>query len=526
MDFVRAVNREIMVGDKPLLLRGFGLGGWLLPEGYMWKFYTLCDRPRRMEALIEDLCGPAYGEAFWRRYEDAYITREDIAWIAGEGFNSVRLPLNARHLKKEETWRRIDDCIAWCKEHGLYVILDMHGAPGGQTGQNIDDSENDQPELFQNRDYQRELIGLWRRIALRYREETAVAGYDLLNEPLPEFFSQYNGRVLPLYRELAKAIRQVDPHHMLILEGVHWATDFSIFDPLEESPLDGNCMLQFHRYWSAPDQPGIQPFLDYRERLNMPLFMGEGGENNLDWYKAAFALYERQKISWSFWTYKKMDCRNSPVTFPMPGEWPRLLAYLKGGPRPAPAEARRILDGFLEAVAQGKRNPDVIRALKREAPITFPAEHFDRGYSALKRIPGADYRRGEPLSILFHSGKTGMPDYRRMGGEPQPEAERLYMLLRQGERAVYRYKAAAGSAQPRRVRLRMRGEGISRVQAGAEGREKALSLEDWADVEMEIMDGPERGKEQGQEQRDGFYVLEVGCSAGVLELDEVEVGEG
>ena len=54
MEKLYVENGRLMAGGAPLLLRGFGLGGWLLPEGYMWKFYTKCDRPRRIEALIEE----------------------------------------------------------------------------------------------------------------------------------------------------------------------------------------------------------------------------------------------------------------------------------------------------------------------------------------------------------------------------------------------------------------------------------------------------------------------------------------
>ena len=115
-----------------------GLGGWLLPEGYMWKFYTKCDRPRRMEKLLRELCGERYAEAFWERYYDRYITERDIAWIAGQGLNSVRLAMNARHLfdiGEQDTvrfhtayLRHVDDCLAWCKKYGIYLFLDMHGA--------------------------------------------------------------------------------------------------------------------------------------------------------------------------------------------------------------------------------------------------------------------------------------------------------------------------------------------------------------------------------------------------------------
>lgn len=194
-----------------------------------------------MEALIQTLCGEDYAKRFWQNYYDTYITRTDMEYIANRGFNSVRLPLNARHLCRYEngtlafapdTIDRVDRCVHWCRELGLYVVLDMHAAPGGQTGQNIDDSENDRPELFLHSEYADILMRLWVMLARRYRDEPAVAGYDLLNEPLPNWNAQYNHMVLPLYRRIMAAIRQVDARHIIILEGIHWATDFSVFDPM------------------------------------------------------------------------------------------------------------------------------------------------------------------------------------------------------------------------------------------------------------------------------------------------------
>src|SRR6185369_16733231 len=131
--------------------------------------------------------------------------------------------------------------------YGIYVILDMHGAPGGQTGQNIDDSANDQPELFQQQKYQDRLVDLWVSLAKRYKDEPTVAGYDLLNEPLPErtgAAAKYKHLVEPLYQRITKAIRAVDAKHMIILEGVDWANDWSIFT----GPFDANLVYQFHYY--------------------------------------------------------------------------------------------------------------------------------------------------------------------------------------------------------------------------------------------------------------------------------------
>ncbi len=462
MGFVKASGQELTLDGKPILLRGFGLGGWFLPEGYMWKLYGKCDRPRRMEALIEGLCGEAYAGRFWREYGERYITEGDMELIAKQGFNSVRLPINARHLAQEETLLRIDRLIAWCKKHGLLVILDMHGAPGGQTGTNIDDCEADRPELFENPDYQHELIDLWRMLARRYRNETTVAGYDLLNEPLPEWFSGYNAMVLPLYRQLVQAVREEDQNHLIIVEGVHWATDFSIFEPLQNEPLDDNCMLQFHKYWSNPDRESILPYLQYRERLNMPLFMGEGGENNLEWYTAVFPLYERENISWSFWSYKKMDCSNSPVTFPRPKEWDELIRHLDGEQLLESRRAVEIFDGFLQAIAEPQINPGVFRALKREAPVSIPAEHYDACGAVSQRMPGAEYRMEDGLTILFANGKTGKPNYQRYGGESQPEEENLVVRLLPGDSASYRFLGAREGV----VALTAKGSGSLSLRIG------------------------------------------------------------
>lgn len=130
MEFLHTNNGVLYCGKNPIILRGMGLGGWLLPEGYMWKFYTKCDRPRRMEKLLRELCGERYAEAFWERYYDRYITERDIAWIAGQGLNSVRLAMNARHLfdiGEQDTvrfhtayLRHVDDCLAWCKKYGIW----------------------------------------------------------------------------------------------------------------------------------------------------------------------------------------------------------------------------------------------------------------------------------------------------------------------------------------------------------------------------------------------------------------------
>lgn len=107
------------------------------------------------------------------------------------------------------------------KEAGIYVILDMHDAPGGQTGDNIDDSYA-YPWLMENAENQKQFIEIWTRIAKKYAH-TTVLGYDLLNEPIAHYFKddlpRLNQNLEKLYKECTLAIRKVDKNHIIMLGG-------------------------------------------------------------------------------------------------------------------------------------------------------------------------------------------------------------------------------------------------------------------------------------------------------------------
>src|SRR5260370_2439735 len=203
----------------------------------------------------------------------------------------------------------------WCRKQDVWVVVDLHGAPGGQAGTNIDDSPHRAPELLPDERDPGLTIKLWRAPAGRYRDETVVAAYGLLNEPLPnEYQPRYAGRLRDLYRELTAAIREVDRNHMISYEGTHWATNWDVFT----EAWDSNSILQFHKYWSAPDRPSIQQYVDVGRELGLPIYMGEGGENNLDWSQTAFQLYDDSGISWNFWTWQQIDTVTSPCSVVRP----------------------------------------------------------------------------------------------------------------------------------------------------------------------------------------------------------------
>lgn len=275
--YVRVAGREIVDGaGNPLLLRGVGLGNWLLPEGYMWRFPDDMNAPRQIEGRIAELVGAQRAAHFWTQFRAHFVDESDIALIAEMGFDHVRLPINSRVVMDadgaliEDGLRLIDQLVEWCGRHNLWVLLDLHGAPGGQTGTNIDDSPNGLPELFMYPRYRAQTIALWEAIARRYRDEPIVLGYDLLNEPLPhEWQYTYAQALRELYLDLTTAIRAIDTNHLLMYEGSHWATNWSIFTEV----WDANSVLQFHRYWCPPERDSIAEYLEARERLGLPIFM-------------------------------------------------------------------------------------------------------------------------------------------------------------------------------------------------------------------------------------------------------------
>jgi hypothetical protein len=373
-------------GDK-ILLRGVGLGNWMLPEGYMWKFESPCDRPRRIEKLVSDLIGPDNAKLFWFEYRKNYITEADIQLISKLGYNSVRPALNSRLFLSEtgvptgseEGFVLLDNLIAWSKAHGIYVIIDMHGAPGGQTGQNIDDSANDQPELFMDPKYQDQLVTLWKAIALRYKDEPAVAGYDLLNEPLPArtgAAKKFKDQLEPLYKRITQAVREMDARHMIIVEGEDWANDWSVFS----APFDKNMVYQFHYYcWDNPAVlKSIRRYLDYRTRFNAPVWVGETGEKDKTIYWATTEYFEANNIGWSFWPWKKMDTQNTPLSIKSPAQWSAITTYSRDGDKPSREVAQQAFDELLVNIRLENCvfYPEVVNAMFRRAPARIEGENF------------------------------------------------------------------------------------------------------------------------------------------------------
>lgn len=331
--FVSVKGKEIIDADgKTLLLRGINLGNWLNPEGYMFRFKNV-NSFRLIDNTIKELIGADEARIFWQTFRDNYITKDDIHFIKSIGLNHIRVPFNFKlflvedypHIWLQEGFNRLDDIIKWCKEENLYIVLDMHAAPGGQTGDNIDDSWG-YPFLLEDENAQQTTISLWNKLADRYKDETILIGYDLLNEPIPHYMTnkeELNKLLEPLYKKITTAIRQVDNNHIIFIGGAQWNTNFSVFD----KPFDPKLVYTFHKYWMPPVQEQIQEYVDFSDKYNVPIWLGESGENENAWIDSFRILLEKNNIGWCFWPYKKMDSDRGMVKFPKTAEWAEIIKY-------------------------------------------------------------------------------------------------------------------------------------------------------------------------------------------------------
>lgn len=333
--FLKVKGQDIVTPNgESFLIQGINLGNWLNPEGYMFLFKDVSSY-RLIDQAFREMVGPDFTDQFWKTFKDNYITREDIAYIKQTGMNSIRLPFHFKLFTDEDYmglksnqdgFARVDSIIKWCKAEGLYVILDMHDAPGGQTGDNIDDSYG-YPWLFESETSKQLFSEIWKKIADRYKNEPTVLGYDLLNEPIATYFTnkeEINKLLVPVYKRGIEAIRSVDPNHIILLGGAQWNSNFSMFD---EKAIDSNMLYTCHRYWCDTLQSNLQDFIDFRNKVNLPLYMGETGENTDEWVGGFRRLMERNNMGWHFWPYKKLEKTSCMVHIKKPANWDLIVEY-------------------------------------------------------------------------------------------------------------------------------------------------------------------------------------------------------
>jgi endoglucanase len=357
MEFLRVSGRQIVDSKgKPVRLRGTCPGGWMNMEdfinGHPGAEHTL-------RAQMVEVLGPARAQFFFERLLDYFFNEDDVVFLKKAGASVVRIPLNYRHFEddgapfkyKEAGFKRLDQVLRHCENHGLYVILDLHSAQGWQNVHWHSDNASRISLLWTVSSYQDRYVALWKEFARRYANRAVIAGYDILNEPCSNneagdypwnIYSNYKprwDRMNSVFRRAATEIRKVDSRHIIFLEGDNYAKAFAGF----EKPFDDNLAYSSHNYTVPGFGPGQYPgtihprtaaasdsedwdrarqerfFLDaegtkFTQEHNVPLWVGEFGsiyngppDENPDRLRALddqIGIFEQNGAHWTTWNYK------------------------------------------------------------------------------------------------------------------------------------------------------------------------------------------------------------------------------
>ena len=337
--FLRTQGTDIVNDEGPVILRSIGTGNWMIMEGYMMQSSSagIGTHTQYRNKLVETM-GEERTNEFFDVWTENHFTKSDLDSMKVWGFNSVRAALHYKTLplpiedeqrnsdgSLQNTWlekgfEKIDELLSWCEQNKMYLILDMHGAPGGQ-GKNasISDYDKNLPSLWESEDNKQKLIALWIKLAERYKDAQWIGGFDMINEPnwSVDGTNNQNGcdcenndAIWELHERIIQAIRTVNTNHIVYISGNCWGGNYKSFDKHSLPKADDNMVITFHKYWNNNDADALDKWLAMREQYQMPLWMSEGGENSNTWFSDCIALYEKNKIGWSWWPVKKSKINN------------------------------------------------------------------------------------------------------------------------------------------------------------------------------------------------------------------------
>ena len=330
-----------------IIFRGMGLGGWMVQEGYMMQTAAFASPQHKIRDTIEALIGTANTDMFYDKWLENHVRKIDIDSMKSWGFNMIRLPMHYNlytlpiedePISGQNTWlnkgfEMTDSLLSWCEQNEMYLILDLHAAPGGQGyDQAISDYDPTKPSLWESSANRSKAASLWKKLAERYKDEQWIGGYDLLNEPnwnLP------GGQLLrAFYDMVTDSIRSVDTNHIIYIEGNWFANTFTGLTP----PWDSNLVYSPHKYWSPVfNVSDIQYGLDLRDNFNVPIWFGETGENSNAWYTDLIRLFETNGVGWAWWPEKKLETINAPLSYLKNTGYQDLLYYWSGATSTPPS---------------------------------------------------------------------------------------------------------------------------------------------------------------------------------------------
>ena len=324
---------------KEVHLRGVNIGSWLLIEPWVLDVNDEKNNGFETEKDIWDFLDNRSTKMnklkLIRSFRDNWFTENDTKKIAALDMNCVRLPIWWRATDESDydgSFDYINQSIKRCNSSGLYVILDLHGAPGGQNNNNkiLGEKSNPTDNLWNNITLQNQFVEWWEKTANLYKNESNVAGYDILNEGTPKNFSD----MTDLYNRTYHAIRNIDRKHIIILEVGDKSENLSLMpSPKEMRDMDwSNIIYSFHYYptnCTDPDsfKTDFPHLKNASKQYDVPIYVGEfntiqiqidacndgrlvrtlNPSERLSLLKTYRDIFDDYGWSWTFWTYKKIE---------------------------------------------------------------------------------------------------------------------------------------------------------------------------------------------------------------------------
>ena len=390
-----------------VILRGINLGGWMLQEPYLFQFTGAADSQHEFKEKLVEFIGQENTDNFYNAWYENFITQGDVDSLASHGYNSIRLPMHYdlftlpiqdEPVSGENTWidlgfSMVDNLLDWCESNNMYLILDLHAAPGGQGfGSDINDYDPNLPSLWESEENKNKTIALWGKLAERYSDEPWIGGYDLLNET---HWDLAENELRNFYIDVTNEIRQYDQNHIIFIEGNGYANDFSGLTP----PWDDKMVYSFHKYWSFNDSLDWVTWM--RNEYGVPLWMGEGGENSNQWFTEAIKVFEENYIGWAFWPWKKLESISAPYAIPTNSNYQSLINYFRG--ESSAPSIENAVSGLMQLaedshISNNRFQKDVVDAMIRQVNSneTLP-------FSGQNTIPGVLYASDYDLGVMNYA---------------------------------------------------------------------------------------------------------------------------
>lgn len=326
-----------------LQLKGINAGQILLQEGWMSPFAL---EPSKKEdgRYVKDSDGnlqyPEFSEEEFRAgirsnpnlntydleelmaiYWNCFFTEEDFRIIKEDlQLNTIRLPFYYLNIlnedltlkSEEEAFSYLDWFISQAARQELYVVLDLHGAPGSQNGYEHSGVKDREANLWDREENVAATVALWDFVSHHYTETAPelgkwIATYDLMNEPTYGYQGVTNRNCWDVFDRIYDAIRDNQDHHVITMEGC-W--DFSTLpDPAEYGWENVQYEYHWYNWWS--DVLPYEVLYTYYDTTNIgrdydvPVFIGEFTlfEDTQRWQKQ-LTMFDERNYSWTIWNYK------------------------------------------------------------------------------------------------------------------------------------------------------------------------------------------------------------------------------